>query len=123
MYLSECSLVAIAFGSRRTLQTYLAGSFRDPGLRCSSRQQRSAITPARATESYGQGVRPSATRGFTGLHAHANLGTDGFRTVLLNGLAWVTKLEIPEGGVPSKVSPKELQTLIEEAKATVAAGH
>ncbi len=63
--------------------------------------------------------RPDGGRGFgfTGLHLHANLGTDGFRTVLLNGLAWVTKLEIPEGGVPSAVTPEELKKLIEEAKA------
>jgi len=61
--------------------------------------------------------------GFTGLHAHANLGNDGFRTILLNALAWVTKLEIPETGVPSAPAPaEELGKVIEEAKAAIAAG-
>lgn len=69
--------------------------------------------------------RPDGGRGFgfTGMHAHANWGTDGFRQVLVNALAWVTKLEIPETGVASApVSPEELQKTIEEAKAAIAAG-
>ncbi|MBI3855184.1 MAG: ThuA domain-containing protein [Planctomycetes bacterium] len=69
--------------------------------------------------------RPDGGRGFgfTGMHAHNNWGTDGFRVVLVNALAWVTKLEIPETGVASApVTPEELQKVIEEAKAAVAAG-
>jgi hypothetical protein len=69
--------------------------------------------------------RPDGGRGFgfTGMHAHNNWGTDGFRMVLVNGLAWVTKLEIPETGVASApVAPEELQKVIEEAKAAIAAG-
>jgi hypothetical protein len=69
--------------------------------------------------------RPDGGRGFgfTGLHAHANLGNDGFRTVLLNAAAWVAKLEIPETGVPSAPAPaEELNKVIEEAKAAIAAG-
>ena len=42
---------------------------------------------------------------------------------LVNGLAWVTKLEIPETGVPcAPVAADELQKTVEEAKAAVAAG-
>jgi hypothetical protein len=70
--------------------------------------------------------RPDGGRGFgfTGMHAHSNWGTDGFRVVLVNALAWVTKLEIPETGVASApVNPDELQKVIEEAKAAIAAGH
>jgi hypothetical protein len=69
--------------------------------------------------------RPDGGRGFgfTGMHAHNNWGTDGFRMILVNGLAWVTKLEIPEAGVASTpVAPEELQKVIDEAKAAVAAG-
>jgi hypothetical protein len=64
--------------------------------------------------------RPDGGRGFgfTGLHAHANLADDGFRTVLLNATAWVAGLEIPKAGVPSKApSLDELNELAIEAKA------
>lgn len=69
--------------------------------------------------------RPDGGRGFgfTGLHAHGNLGNDSFRTVLLNGVAWITKLEIPKDGVPSKTpDAKELEKVIDDAKAALAAG-
>ena len=55
--------------------------------------------------------------GFTGLHRHENLENDSFRTVLLNAVAWVAGLEIPEDGVPSKtVSETDLNLLIIEAE-------
>jgi hypothetical protein len=55
--------------------------------------------------------------GFTGLHHHSNLANAGFRTVLLNALAWVAGLEIPKGGVPSKdPSDTELKKVVVEAK-------
>jgi hypothetical protein len=58
--------------------------------------------------------------GFTGMHNHANLGNDSFRTVLLNGAAWVAKLEIPQDGVPSKSLAKEdLEKLIDEGKKAI----
>jgi hypothetical protein len=49
-------------------------------------------------------VRPNGGRGFgfTGGHWHWNWANDGFRTVVLNGIAWTAKLDIPPGGVPSK---------------------
>ena len=57
------------------------------------------------------------------MHAHANWGTDGFRQILVNGAAWVAKLEIPATGVPTKPqSPEDLTKLIEDAKAAIAAG-
>jgi hypothetical protein len=44
-------------------------------------------------------------------------------TVLLNAAAWVSKLEIPEEGVPSKTpTHDELTKLITEAKEAIAAG-
>lgn len=69
--------------------------------------------------------RPDGGRGFgfTGMHAHNNWGVDGFRQTLVNALAWVTKLEIAEGGVPCEpVGPDELKAVIDEAKAAIAAG-
>jgi hypothetical protein len=69
--------------------------------------------------------RPDGGRGFgfTGLHLHDNLGNDSFRTVLMNAVAWVSKLDVPESGVPSKTPDKaELVKLIDEAKAAIKDG-
>jgi len=69
--------------------------------------------------------RPDGGRGFgfTGLHLHANLGVDGFRTVLLNAAAWVAGLEVPDEGVPSDTpSEEQLNQFVEEAEA-VRRGH
>jgi hypothetical protein len=58
--------------------------------------------------------------GFTGLHKHDNLGNDNFRTLLLNAVAWVSKLPVPKGGVPSKpMGRDELEQLIDEGKLAV----
>lgn len=54
--------------------------------------------------------------GFTGFHVYNNLANDDFRTVLLNGVAWVSGLEIPESGVPSTTPSKaELTAMLHEA--------
>jgi len=37
--------------------------------------------------------------GFTGGHYHWNWGNDDFRKVMLNGIIWTAKLEVPEKGV------------------------
>ncbi len=56
--------------------------------------------------------------GFTGFHRFANLTNDSFRTTLLNGVAWVSGLEVPENGVPSTApTPAELETMMDEAAA------
>lgn len=62
--------------------------------------------------------RPDHGRGFgfTGFHQFANLTNDSFRTTLLNGVAWVSGLEIPAQGVPSTTPTKdELEALLNEA--------
>ena len=53
--------------------------------------------------------RPGGGRGFgfTGGHYHYGWGNDNFRTVVLNAIAWVAKIEVPSGGVPSKPFSKE----------------
>jgi hypothetical protein len=66
--------------------------------------------------------RPDGGRGFgfTGLHQHANLADNDFRTLLLNAVAWVSKLKVPDGGVPSKpLSRDDLEQLIDEGKLVV----
>jgi hypothetical protein len=66
--------------------------------------------------------RPDGGRGFgfTGLHKHSNLANDSFRTLLLNAIAWVSKLEVPAKGVASKTpSRDELERLIDQGKLAV----
>jgi hypothetical protein len=48
--------------------------------------------------------RPGGGRGFgfTGGHYQINWGHDDFRKVVLNGLVWITGLDVPADGVPSK---------------------
>ena len=45
--------------------------------------------------------------GFTGLHYHWNWEDDSFRKTVLNGVAWIAKLPIPEDGIASKRPTKE----------------
>ena len=66
--------------------------------------------------------RPDKGRGFgfTGLHKHDNLADYNFRTLLLNAVAWVSKLKVPEKGVPSKTLTRdELEQLIDDGKLAV----
>jgi type 1 glutamine amidotransferase len=55
--------------------------------------------------------RPDGGRGFgfTGGHNHANWGNDNFRKLILNALLWTARAEVPPAGVPSQVTPDELQ--------------
>jgi len=66
--------------------------------------------------------RPDRARGFgfTGLHKHTNLGDDNMRTLLLNATAWITKLPVPSGGVPSTTLTRDqLEQLIDDGKLAV----
>jgi hypothetical protein len=54
--------------------------------------------------------------GFTGFHDYYNLTNDSFRTLLLNGVAWVAGLKVPAGGVPARTPTRaELDELMAEA--------
>jgi hypothetical protein len=83
--------------------------------------------------------RPDGGRGFgfTGGHFHVNWGNDDFRKTILNTLVWVSKAEVPESGVSSKVSeldlyqnldpkkqplPDDVKKRIEELKASTQTG-
>lgn len=54
--------------------------------------------------------RPDGGRGFgfTGGHFHDNWGNNDFRKVVLNALSWVSKGEVPPGGIESSISQKDL---------------
>ena len=54
--------------------------------------------------------RPNGGRGFgfTGGHFHDNWGNPEFRKTVLNALVWLTKAEVPAGGIESEVKPAEL---------------
>lgn len=43
--------------------------------------------------------------GFTGGHFHDNWENDNYRKVVLNGLVWLAKAEVPAEGVPSTLAP------------------
>ena len=69
--------------------------------------------------------RPDGGRGFgfTGMHLHRNLEHDDFRKILLNGVAWVAKQEIPEKGICSNtLSQQDSRRLIDEAIAAIKDG-
>lgn len=55
--------------------------------------------------------RPDGGRGFgfTGGHRHLNWGNENFRKVVLNGLLWLAKVEVPRDGVASTVSEDDLK--------------
>lgn len=55
--------------------------------------------------------------GFTGGHFHDNWGNDNVRRAVLNALLWVTKVEVPEKGVESTVTPEELRLNLDEKAA------
>ncbi len=66
--------------------------------------------------------RPDGGRGFgfTGLHRHENLANKNMRTLLLNAVAWVSKLPVPEGGIQSKdLTRSELEQLIDDGRLAV----
>ena len=54
--------------------------------------------------------RPDGGRGlgFTGGHKHVNWGNENFRKVVLNGLLWLAKAEVPANGVESTVTEEDL---------------
>jgi type 1 glutamine amidotransferase len=54
--------------------------------------------------------------GFTGGHKHLNWGNENYRKVVLNGLLWIAKAEVPEGGVPSTVTDDELKLNLDPKK-------
>src|SRR5262245_54896121 len=55
--------------------------------------------------------RPDGGRGFgfTGAHFHRNWGNPNFRKVVLNAIVWTAKMDVPESGISSEVTPEQLK--------------
>ncbi|HEX3720811.1 MAG TPA: ThuA domain-containing protein [Verrucomicrobiae bacterium] len=55
--------------------------------------------------------RPDGGRGFglTGAHYHKNYGNPNFRKIILNGILWVAKVEVPPDGVQCTVTEEDLK--------------
>lgn len=62
--------------------------------------------------------RPDGGRGFgfTGGHFHDNWGNDDFRKSVLNAMVWLTKTEVPTGGIESSVTAAELDLNLDPKK-------
>jgi hypothetical protein len=60
--------------------------------------------------------------GFTGAHYHANWGHEDFRRLVLNAIVWLAKMEVPAGGVASRVTPEDLAANLDPKPATKAKG-
>ena len=60
--------------------------------------------------------RPDGGRsfGFTGGHTHANWGDVNQRRVMLNGLLWIAKVEVPTGGVKDNITADDLTKNLDE---------
>ena len=55
--------------------------------------------------------RPDGGRGlgFTGGHTHANWGDPDQRKIMLNGLLWLAKVEVPPEGVQDRITARDLK--------------
>ena len=55
--------------------------------------------------------RPDGGRGFgfTGAHFHRNWGNSNFRKIVLNAIVWTAKMDVPESGISSDVTPEQLK--------------
>ena len=47
--------------------------------------------------------------GFTGGHYHRNWGSENFRKLVLNGILWIARVEVPTNGVQSTVTAADLE--------------
>ena len=47
--------------------------------------------------------------GFTGAHNHKNWGDENFRKIVLNGILWIAKADVPKNGVECKVTEEDLK--------------
>jgi type 1 glutamine amidotransferase len=60
--------------------------------------------------------RPDGGRsfGFTGGHTHAHWGNPNQRKLMLNGLLWIAKVEVPAHGVEDKITEADLAMNLDE---------
>jgi hypothetical protein len=59
--------------------------------------------------------RPDGGRAFvlTGAHGHKNWGLKGLRTLVVNGILWSAKAEVPKNGAPAELDPADLMQNLE----------
>ena len=59
--------------------------------------------------------RPEGGRSFalTGAHPHKNWGVESFRRLVVNGILWTAKVDIPPGGAAVKLDPADLMQNME----------
>jgi type 1 glutamine amidotransferase len=59
--------------------------------------------------------RPDGGRSFvlTGAHPHKNWGVEGFRRLVVNGILWTAKVEVPKTGAPVTLDPEDLMQNLE----------
>ena len=62
--------------------------------------------------------RPDGGRGFgfTGGHDHQYWGNENFRKVVLNAILWIARVEVPPGGVVSRVTSEDLKQNLDPKK-------
>lgn len=62
--------------------------------------------------------RPDGGRGlgFTGGHTHTNWGDPNQRRIMLNGLLWLAKVDVPAGGVQDTITEADLAMNLDEKK-------
>jgi len=62
--------------------------------------------------------RPDGGRsfGFTGGHTHTNWGDVNQRKVVLNGLLWIAKVEVPRNGVEDAITPADLTVNLDDKR-------
>jgi hypothetical protein len=67
--------------------------------------------------------RPDGGRSFvlTGAHGHKNWGLEGLRRLVVNGILWTAKVEVPKEGAPVALDPADLMTDMERKPAKKAA--
>jgi hypothetical protein len=55
--------------------------------------------------------RPDGGRsfGFLGGHFHANFGKKDFRRAIVNGILWTARIDVPPGGAPVEITPKDME--------------
>jgi len=54
--------------------------------------------------------------GFTGGHTHANWGDPNQRKIMLNGLLWIAKVEVPARGVEDKITEADLTQNLDDKR-------
>jgi type 1 glutamine amidotransferase len=87
-----------------------------PILRCVNPKEKANVTVSENDQIVIWAYeRPDGGRSFvnTGGHAHANWGQAGYRRLMINGILWAAKVEIPAGGAKVEMAADELNQNME----------